>query len=319
MIINSQFQAPWWLKNPHLQTLFAGVARSIDAPELRQERWQTRDDDFLDLHWFGPSNGPFVIIFHGLEGSSDSNYVRGLMHTLINKNIGGAVMHFRGCSGEPNRKVQSYHCGHTHDIAWVLNTLAQKLTSQPIFAVGFSIGGAALLNTLAQENLPESLALSLAVSPPLQPRSGANRMNRGFSKIYQHKLVAHCVQSARAKQDAGVKLPIDQKILNSVKTFWEFDHEVTAPLHGYKGADDYYDRAAPRQRLKQITRHCHIIHALDDPFFEPAMIPKSEELGPNTSFELSQRGGHVGFVSGQPWHPEYWLEQRLAKLITGAL
>lgn len=316
MVTQSKFQAPWWCRNPHAQTLFAARARKISQSELTLERMQTPDNDFLDLHWFGRLDGPLVLIFHGLEGSSDSIYARGLMQSLIAENLGGAVMHFRGCSGEPNRQPQSYHCGHTVDIAWVLKLVEQRHPKQPLYAVGFSIGGAALLNTLAVEELPEQLRLSLAVSPPFDPRSGANRMNRGFSQIYQHLLVKACVTSARAKLAAGVALPIDEEQLDKAKSFWAFDHHVTAPLHGFSSADDYYNRAAPRQRLKNINTPCHIIHSQDDPFFEESMIPALHELGPNTTLELSQHGGHVGFVQGTPWHPVYWLENRLSQLIT---
>lgn len=319
MVIQSQFQAPWWCRNPHIQTLFAARARHFLQPELVAERLFTPDDDFLDLHWFGNLDGPLVIIFHGLEGSSESVYARGLMHSLTAENLGGAVMHFRGCSGEPNCQPQSYHCGHTVDIAWVLKQIALKRPMQPLYAVGYSIGGAALLNTLAVEELPEQLRLSLAVSPPFDPRSGANRMNRGFSRLYQRLLVKECVASARAKLAAGVDLPIDREQLDKAHSFWTFDHHVTAPLHGFSGADDYYDRAAPRQRLKDISAFCHIIHSQDDPFFEDSMIPSAHELGPSTTLELSRHGGHVGFVKGTPWQPVYWLEGRLTQLITESL
>ncbi|MGB0865652.1 MAG: hydrolase [Granulosicoccaceae bacterium] len=315
MLIQSQFKAPWWCRNPHLQTLVAARLRAIKAPSIKPERLLTPDNDFLDLHWFGCTDGPLVLIFHGLEGSSDSPYARGLMHALDSQNLGGAVMHFRGCSGEPNRQPQSYHCGHTEDIAWLLEQLAQRYPEKKLLAVGYSIGAAALLNTLAQENLPEQLTLSLAVSPPFEPRSGSIRMSQGFSRIYQHTLVQDCVLSARAKLAAGIKLPIDIDKLDTAKTFWQFDHHVTAPLHGFSSADDYYTRAAPRQRLSEIQRLCHIIHSHDDPFFEPSMIPNEDELGPKTTLELSRHGGHVGYVCGTPWRPNYWLEQRLTQLI----
>jgi len=319
MVLASQFQAPWWLRNPHLQTLFAATVRKINKPPVRNERLETPDGDFLDLHWFGEQQGPLVIIFHGLEGCSDSNYVRGLMRALTHAKLGGAVMHFRGCSGEANRKRQSYHCGHTVDIAWTLNKIALTHPKQQLCTVGFSIGGAALLNSLAQERLPKQLIYSLVVSPPFEPRSGANRMNKGFSQLYQRFLVKDCVKAAKAKIRAGIDLGIDLEQLEKAKTFWQFDHHVTAPLHGFGGADDYYNRAAPRQRLKQIERSCHIIHALDDPFFEQSMIPKADELGENTILELCQHGGHVGFVTGSFWKPNFWLENRLLQLISQKL
>lgn len=316
MILPSEFHALWWLRNPHMQTLFAARMRTIAMPPITQERLTTPDNDFLDLHWFGNKKGPLVILFHGLEGSSRSNYARGLMHSLTAVNLGGAVMHFRGCSGEPNRQRQSYHCGHTHDIAWVLNQLADKYPRQELIAVGFSLGGAALLNTLATETLPEQLKLSLVVSPPFEPRSSAHKMNRGFSRLYQHTLIRDCISATRAKLAAGVALPIDLEKLDKIKTFWAFDQHITAPLHGFENADDYYEQVAPRQRLNKITRACHIIHARDDPFFEESMIPTEGELGENTTLELCSRGGHMAFVSGKYWSPHFWLENRLRQLIT---
>ncbi len=319
MIINSKFQAPRWLSSPHAQTLFAARLRKVERPPIWAERCATPDNDFIDLHCFGNPDGPQVMVFHGLEGSSRSPYACGLIKALIAQNLGGAVMHFRGCSGEPNKKVQSYHCGHTTDIAWLLHRVAVTRPGQPLLAVGFSIGAAALLNTLAQEKLPAELCYAIAVSTPFEPRSGAERMNTGISRIYQRSLIKDCVRSAKAKLASGVALPVDVEKLEQAKTFWEFDHHVTAPLHGFDSADDYYNRAAPRQRLRQIDRRCHIIHALDDPFFEPGMIPTDDELGPNTILELSQSGGHVGFVCGPLWRPVYWLEQRLTELLTTAL
>lgn len=319
MILESQFQAARGLRNPHLQTLFAAKVRKPPSVAVHASRLETPDGDFLDLHFFGEVDWPQVIIFHGLEGSSDSNYARGLMQALIKAKLGGAVMHFRGCSGEANRKRQSYHCGHTVDIAWVLNKLAAEMPQQSLFAVGYSIGGAALLNTLAQEDLPHTLKLSLVISPPFEPRSGANRMNQGFSQLYQRALVQDCVNAAKAKIAAGIDLGIDEEALRQAKTFWQFDHHVTAPLHGFSSADDYYNRAAPRQRLAAISQACHIIHALDDPFFEAGMIPKATELGARTTLELCQHGGHVGFVAGSVCRPTYWLEKRILQLITESL
>lgn len=319
MVINSDFRAPRWLWNGHLQTLFAARCRQIKRPPVILERLTTPDKDFLDLHWFGDTSGPLVILFHGLEGSSQSNYAKGLMNTLVEAGLGGVVMHFRGCSGEPNLQIQSYHCGHTHDIAWLLNSLAVRDGKQPLVAVGFSIGGAALLNTLALEKLPQQLKLGIAVSPPLEPRSGANRMNRGFSRIYQKALIADCVRSAKAKILSGIQLPVALDRIEQASSFWEFDDWVTAPLHGFSGAEDYYERAAPRKRLREIKMPCHIIHALDDPFFEESMVPANSELGAQTTLELTTSGGHVGFVQGPVWQPTYWLEHRLLQLITAVI
>jgi len=243
----------------------------------------------------------------------------GLMQQLIEAGLGGVVMHFRGCSGEPNRQCQSYHCGHTTDITWLLHQLAQNHPEQALFTVGFSIGGAALLNTLAQEELPEALQLSIAISPPLEPRAGAIRMNQGFSRVYQHVLVGDCVASAKAKLAAGVPLPVDPEKLERANTFWDFDNDVTAPIHGFSSADDYYNRAASRPRLKDIERACHIIHAVDDPFFQPSMVPSEEELSEHVTLEISQTGGHVAFVQGSPFAPFYWLEKRIRQLIVDKL
>lgn len=319
MLTPSSFRPPWWCRNPHAQTLVAARLRAAPAVPLRAERLHTPDDDFLDLHWFGEPERAQVVLFHGLEGDSGSAYARGLMQTLRSHGVGGAVMHFRGCSGEPNRQMQSYHCAHTTDIAWVLQQLARRRPDTPLFAVGYSIGAAALLNTLALEPLPAALRLSVAVSPPFEPRAGAERMNRGFSRLYQRALIRECVASARAKLAAGVALPIDAGLLDSTRSFWEFDHRVTAPLHGFASAEDYYARAAPRQRLRDIEAACHIVHAADDPFFDRQMIPRAEELGARTTLELSEHGGHVGFVAGPPWRPVYWLERRIAQLIETAL
>jgi len=224
-------------------------------------------------------------------------------------------MHFRGCSGEPNRLANSYHSGHTTDIRYLINTMAQRYPQSQLKAIGYSLGGNALLKYLAEENKNCPLTKALAVSPPLVLQEGAKRMNQGFSKLYQNYLIKLMRRQHELKRATYPALNLPEAD-NSLNSFWLFDDKLTAPLHGFRDVHDYYTQCSSRQYLGAITTPCHILYSRDDPFFSPAVVPTEAELSEQVSFELSERGGHVAFISGNvPLRPHYWLEQRLLELL----
>jgi predicted alpha/beta-fold hydrolase len=220
-------------------------------------------------------------------------------------------MHFRGCSGEPNRLARSYHSGDTGDLAYLVEALRQREPGAPIAIVGFSLGGNVLLKWLGQTGNHASVRAAVAVSPPFVLHDAVDRMQQGFSRLYQWYLLRSMRRAVAEKRD-HVTFPIKVDDLAVLKNFRDFDERVTAPLHGFDGANHYYTVSSSRQYLKDIAIPTLILHARDDPFMSEAAIPGDDELSETVTLELSARGGHVGFIAGAwPWRPRYWLEQRI--------
>lgn len=311
MIIESQFRPAWWLPGGHAQTLWASLARRHAKVKIQRERLELADGDFLDLDCTTHRTGPIVLILHGLQGSSNSNYARGLMAACHAKGWRAIVMHFRSCSGEPNRLARAYHSGETGDLHTVIDLLHRREPDTRIGAVGYSLGGNVLLKWLGENPAAIPLSAAAAVSVPYELKTGARRLDAGFSKIYQQYLL-NSLKKATARKKSLLTSKIDFQHSQSVTTIYHFDDSVTAPLHGFKDAEDYYARSSSRQYLKHICLPTLLLHAKDDPFMTMGVIPSHDELSAYTTLELSSSGGHVGFVSGHwPWSAKYWLEHRL--------
>jgi hypothetical protein len=305
------FVPAWWCRGPHAQTVWARLARR--APEIRfwRERLELPDGDFIDLDWSENGNGPIVIVLHGLEGSSGSPYARGLMHAIEQRGWRGVVMHFRGCSGEPNRLARSYHSGDTGDLSCFVNTLRRREPHTPLAVVGFSLGGNVLLKWLGKAGGAAPLRSAVAVSVPYVLGCAADRLNQGFSRLYQWQLLRSLRNNVAEKRNR-IKLPLRIRDLSTLRSFRDFDEHVTAPLHGFDGADHYYTVSSSRQYLKDIVVPTLLLHARDDPFMIENAIPEPDELSEAVVLELSTHGGHVGFVTGTwPWRAHYWLEERI--------
>jgi predicted alpha/beta-fold hydrolase len=306
------FRPAWWLPGPHLQTLWASIARRRANPAFETERLRLSDGDFVDLCWTTPKDqGPIVLILHGLEGSVRSKYAAAIASAVQRCKWTAVVFQFRGCSGEPNIKDRSYHSGDTADLAHIVATIRHRYPTRPIGAVGYSVGGNVLLKYLGERGADTALCAAAAVSVPFDLANGADRLNRGLSRFYQWHLVRSLRRKVRRKFRHRTA-PIDIAKLGDWNTFWLFDEYVTAPLHGFRDAAQYYTESSSRRYLPSIERPTLIIHAEDDPFLTPAAIPTSNELSAATTLELTARGGHVGFVSGRlPLYPRYWLEGRI--------
>ena len=310
-VASSDFRAPWWLKSTHLQTIFGTLFRRRAAIGLRRERVELSDGDFLDLDWTPGARGPVVLVLHGLEGSSDSPYVRGMLETIHAQGWRGVVMHFRGCSGVPNRLPRSYHSGDTGDLSEIVARIAAREDVSSVAVVGYSLGGNVLLKWLGEQGASAPVAAAVAVSVPYTLSLAADRLAQGLSRIYQYRLIADLRAKLRRKFSGGA-CPIDLDLAHSSQNFWEFDDRVTAPLHGFEDVHDYYNRSSSRQYLAAIRVPTLILHAEDDPFMTPEVLPRDDELSPDVRLEISAGGGHVGFVYGKlPWRPRYWLEERI--------
>ncbi len=308
------FRPAWWLRNAHLQTLFPYLLRPRPRVTLRRERIELPDGDFLDLDWTTGKDGPIVLILHGLEGSSRSKYARGLLKAVHERGWRGVIMHFRGCSGEPNRLPRSYHSGETGDPDFIVRLLRHRHPGTPLAVVGYSLGGNVLLKWLAEQGEAAPVDAAVAVSVPYRLADSANRLLHGFSRLYQIRLVMNLCDSFRRKRKR-IAMPIDPP-LGRIKTFWDFDTAVTAALHGFRDAEHYYATVSSRQFLQQIHRPVLCIHARDDTFMFPRTVPETSELSAKVQLELTEHGGHVGFVGGRwPWKPRYWLEERIPEYL----
>ncbi len=321
MIRKSSFKPAWWLKGGNLQTCFAPIFRKKSLPDGDWKRLELSDGDFLDLFIAEPSNyeknftqdnAPIIVLLHGLEGSIDSSYAHGLMNQFIKQGWGAIQMHFRGCSGEPNRNLRAYHSGEIEDFTYVLNWLTERYPSRPVGAVGFSLGGSVLLNYLGKKKNETRLKGGVAVSVPLQLDISSASMNRGFSRTYQKYLLDSLREKISANEQLLKRLNLTREEVSEISSFYHFDDKITAPLHDFDSADDYYKKSSARQFLKNIQRPTLILHAKDDPFMTPEVLPQEHELAADVVLEISDSGGHVGFVGGSnPLQPEYFLEQRI--------
>jgi predicted alpha/beta-fold hydrolase len=317
-MINSEFSAPAWLRNPHAQTIWASRFRAIPTLPLRAERLELPDGDFVDLAWCDAGRGPLIVVFHGLEGGVSSPYASGIMAAAHNRGWGTLTMHFRGCSGVANRLPRGYHSGDTGDIRFLLRTLHERHTNRPLAAVGYSLGGNALLKYLGEEGADTPLQAACAVSVPFDLAIAAQRLNSGASRFYQWLLVRTMKRRVYAKLKA-MDSPIPVATIMKQRTFRSFDDAVTAPLHGFRNVDHYYAEASCGQYLRDVVVPTLIVHARDDPFLYPEAIPGPDALSEAVRLELSATGGHVGFVCGTPWRPQYWLEQRIPDFLSTQL
>jgi len=321
MILQSKFKPAYGLSNSHAQTLLPTFIRNKLKFSGVKQTLELEDGDFLDLMWTeAPLNKkPIVVVFHGLEGSIDSPYARGMMLAIKKKGWTGLLMHFRGCSEQNNRLPRSYHSGETGDAKILLNWLQINFPDSSLAAVGFSLGGNMLLKLQAELGKISPFKAIVSVCAPLVLNACADKLNKGFSKIYQRHLIGNLkrkliVKARQHNYEKLINLNLDK--INQLNSFWQFDDLVTAPLHGFSGVNDYYARSSSRQYLKNIKMPSLIILSLDDPFMTKNIIPEENELSSSTQLELSQYGGHVGFISGSVLNPVYWLEERIPEYLS---
>ncbi len=308
------YHAPVWLPGGHLQTIYSSLFIRAPAIDYRRERLELPDGDFLDIDWInGQAGTPTVVLFHGLEGSADSHYARNLMATVRARDWHGAVAHFRGCSGEDNRLPRAYFAGDSEDIDRILNHLKSHQPSSPIYAVGISLGGNALLKWLGEQADAAHRLVShaAAVSAPVDLTVAGNTLDRGFNRlVYTARFLATLKQKA-LKKAAQFPGTLDARAIAASTTFREFDTLVTARLHGFRDADDYWLKVSSRPLLKSITVPTLIINAKNDPFFPASALPTSADVSSAVTLEQPAGGGHVAFPAGPFPGNLDWLPRRL--------
>ncbi|MZI92317.1 hydrolase [Vibrio sp. CAIM 722] len=311
------FIAAHGITNAHLQTL---LPRLFRRKPLLSPHWQTidtPDGDFLDLVWsedyrqLESLTKPVFVLFHGLEGSFFSPYAHGLMNAFAKQGWLSVMMHFRGCSGRPNNLARAYHSGETGDARQVLEYVRERCPNRPIIATGVSLGGNMLVNYLAQYNDDPIVSGATIISAPLELGACSQRIERGFSRLYRNYLLSSLKNTALLKhQKMKEALGITAAQIKQVTRLIDFDDLITAPLHGFRDAQDYYQRCSGLQRLPDITIPTRLIQAQDDPFMTDEIIP-TFTLPKNLDYQLTEHGGHVGFITGSWNQPKMWLEETL--------
>ncbi|OAI95032.1 hydrolase [Pseudomonas putida] len=317
----SSFTPATGLRNPHLQTLWGPLWRKSLPLAHQRERLWLADGDFLDLDWGGPhrADAPLVLVLHGLTGSSSSHYVLGLQHALQAQGWASVAVNWRGCSGEPNLLARSYHSGASEDLAEVIAHLRAQRPSAPLYAVGYSLGGNVLLKHLGEAGSASQLQGAVAVSVPFRLDQCADRIGLGFSRVYQRHFIREMISYVKTKErdflhrghHEGLETLSRLGPLTNMRTFWDFDGRITAPLNGFSDAHDYYKRSSSRYYLGENRTPTLIIQSSDDPFVFRHSLPEASELARTTTLELHSYGGHVGFVDGSLRQPGYYLERRI--------
>ncbi|MBC3919852.1 alpha/beta fold hydrolase [Undibacterium sp. CY18W] len=309
-----KYLSPRWLPGGHLQTIYPAVFINKPVTALRRERWTTPDDDFVDVDFLdGEPGKPFVVMFHGLEGSSDSHYARAMMAALRDRGWSGAIPHFRGCSGELNQAPRFYHSGDAQEIGWIIDRLYQQYRQQhangKFYAAGVSLGGNALLRWLGEsQHHADIVSAACAVSAPLDLAQGGASLSSGFNMVYTRMFLKTLKPKCLQKLDQFPGLFNKDAMLNA-RDLYEFDNVVTAPLHGYLDTDDYWHRASAKHILNDITVPTLVLNARNDPFLPAQHLPT--RAAQCVTLEYPAHGGHVGFAAGNvPGHLN-WLPQKI--------
>ncbi|MBW3565091.1 MAG: alpha/beta fold hydrolase [Acidobacteria bacterium] len=314
------FQSATLLRNPHLQTVWGRLTRPRRLVDTHREVFQTPDDDDLivdHLHSTGPVH---FVLFHGLEGSSNSVYIQGLLRRIADMGFGASAVNFRSCARDPNsvlraipnRQLRLYHSGETSDIGFILRALHDRLPDVPMVAFGGSLGGNALLKWLGENPEQEIIRAASVVSVPYDLRAGALWLERGAGPLYVRGFVRSLKAKAREKvsrfgERAAV---IDLERLERARTFREIDDSATAPIHGFENAEHYWDECSSVRFVRAIRTPVLAISSRDDPFLPHDVIDDvRREAYPSLDLRVTDRGGHLGFVGGRIMRPDFWAER----------
>jgi predicted alpha/beta-fold hydrolase len=272
---------------------------------LERSRWETPDGDFIDVDFAGERTAARrVVLFHGLEGCSDSHYARAIAAHALERGWRIAIAHFRGCSGEPNRLARAYHSGDTAEVDWIVRRLGA-----PLWAIGVSLGGNALLKWLGERGSQAPIERAAAISAPLDLPAAGRALDRGLNRLfYTRHFLATLIPKSLAKLERFPAL-YDAAAVRRARTFRAFDDLVTAPLHGFRDVEHYWSTAASGPWLERIGVPTLVINARNDPFLpEQALLDAARKAAPCVVLEFPRTGGHAGFVAapfpGRPWLPQ---------------
>ncbi len=320
----SDFEPTWWCRGPHAQTIWGAVLRATPKIAVHRECWETPDEDFIEVdHVHAEVGRPVLIVLHGLEGCSETKPVRGFLCAAQQRGWRALGVNFRSCGRQPNRLRRSYHAGETSDLQWIIKRVTTRDPEAPICCVGMSLGGNVLLKYLGeqQDHAPAAFKAAVAISTPFDLAVSGCAFERGFfNRFYMKRLVCSLKRKTLEKLAQYPDL-VDRQRLVSVRTICEFDDLVTAPVHGFANAANYWALSSCRRFLPSIRRPTLLINALDDPIVPVETLPQGE-IAQNRflSAAFPEAGGHMGFVGGtQPWRPILWAEEKALEFLNQQL
>ncbi|MES2658610.1 MAG: alpha/beta fold hydrolase [Verrucomicrobiota bacterium] len=316
VIQKSTYRAPRWLPGGHAQTIYPALFRRVEHVTNRAERLELPDGDFIDLEWAGSGSSRLAIISHGLEADTRTGYIQGMAAALIRRGWDVLAWNFRGCSPEPNRLLRMYHSGATGDLHSIIGHALGNHPAASIDLIGFSLGGNLTLKYLGERpaDLPRQIRRAVAFSVPCDLACSSRQLSMISNWIYMERFLIAMRSKVRAK-DRMFPGKLDLTGLAQIRTFQEFDDRYTAPIHGFKDAEDYWARNSSRQFLPSIALPTLLISALNDPFLGPGCYPHEEAASSEFfHFESPATGGHVGFT---PFGNggEYWSETRALEFL----
>ncbi len=298
-ISHSNYHPPFLFRNPHLNTVYPALLRQVPEVQYERERLDTPDGDFLDIDWSRVAGGNrLLLVLHGLESSSQRHYVKGLIRLFNRRGWDGLALNFRGCSGEPNRCLRTYHMGETSDLDWLIGQLRERDLYRELVIAGFSLGGNVALKYAGEmgDRLPEAISCVIAFSVPCHIASANREIDHWRNRIYRDRFL----RSLNAKMEEKARRFPDRVKLDRPlpKDFRGFDDRFTGPLHGFRDAADYWEQCSSLQFLEGISRPTLLINARDDTFLSAECYPETvAEHHPHFYFEAPRYGGHVGFMS----------------------
>ncbi|MCK5097894.1 MAG: alpha/beta fold hydrolase [Desulfobacteraceae bacterium] len=309
------YKSPFLLNNAHVQTIIPSAFRKTSPVFYKRERVETTDNDFIDLDWSIVKSKKLAIISHGLEGNSNRKYVKGMVNALNKNGWDALAFNFRGCSGEPNRLLKSYHSGYTEDIALTIKHARQQQRYNEIALIGFSIGGNMTLVYLGRDKVDPIVKKAGVLSVPCHLEDSSACLAKFKNTIYMKRFLRMFHNKIKEKM-ALMPGQIDDKDFNKIKNFKDFDDRYTAPIHGFKNAVDYWKKCSSKQFIPNIKIPTLIINAKDDPFLSNSCYPiKESENNKNVTLDMPESGGHVGFITFNK-EKIYWSEQRIVDFIS---
>lgn len=308
-----QYRAPWWLPGGHLQTIWSALyarQRLGPRPALQRERWATPDGDFVDVDRWTASRPqrPMLVLFHGLEGSSQSHYAQAFADWAREQDVHFVLPHFRGCSGEHNHAPRAYHSGDHEEIDWMLQRLRSEHRTQggsPLVAAGVSLGGNALMRWAGEhgEAASEQVDAVASICSPLDLSLSGHAIGRGLNRLVYTRMFMRTLKPkalAKLAQHPGL---FSRERLLAARDLYEFDNVFTAPLHGFRDTEDYWRRASAKPLMKRIRIPALALNALNDPFVPAHSLPSREDVSPSVTLWQPRHGGHAGFTLGRwPGH-----------------
>ncbi len=314
---NNQLQPNLFFRNKHFNTLYRYFINN-ELISFTRERMQTSDADFIDLDISTVQSKKVIIAVHGLEGSSKSSYIQSLTYMANQQNYDVIAMNLRGCSGEPNLLISSYHSGKTADLLEVIQFVEQNYSYDEIHLIGYSLGGNLTLKLVGEleNNYPSSIKSAVGISVPCDLKASAQTLNKGFNKLYQYGMLSSLIKKATYKLEQFPNLKINSDKVLRAKNFETYDEYFTSQLNGFIDADDYYKKSSCKQFITAIKIPSLLINAQDDSFLSESCYPyKEAENNSNFTFLTPKYGGHVGYYSSFDFETNFWLENQILSFI----